>query len=338
MTRTPQHGRTAPSTAEDPQRGVAATAFAVLRRHRGPLVGATARVVGLCGLAGLLMTAAIFALAWPVFTRMRNQLIYYRYVEDPYLHDGTDLGLVAVCALPLFLLLLGIGSAALQGVCSRAVAAGGRAAEEGERSSAPLHARLRPVLAVYALRGLVAWSLPLLVTAVAYGFTGSHLDTPLPLDPGSWPYELVVASPAVAVCVAVLLRLALALAPAAAADGLGPRAALRRSWSLTWTRAGGVRVLAIALPLAALTAGVLRLTVQLALPLRPLVRTLVEQATGNFFAAYYAGILVPVVVGILVAAALALPLTCTAFAALHQHLRSPCIPSGGAGDTAVGAA
>ncbi|WP_406389686.1 hypothetical protein [Streptomyces sp. NBC_00887] len=88
-------------------------------------------------------------------------------------------------------------------------------------------------------------------------------------------------------------------------------------------RAGGVRVLALALPPAALTAGVLRLVVQLALPLRPLVRSLLEQATGNCLAAYYAGILAPVIVGILVTAALALPLTCTAFATLHDRLRSP---------------
>ncbi|WP_329579684.1 hypothetical protein [Streptomyces sp. NBC_01361] len=32
---------------------------------------------------------------------------------------------------------------------------------------------------------------------------------------------------------------------------------------------------------------------QLALPLRPLLRNSLEQATGNFFAAYYAGILAP---------------------------------------------
>lgn len=308
-----QHDRKAPSTSGSPQHDIAATTFAVLRRHRGALGGATARVVGLTGLTGMLMTAAVFALAWPLFTHMRNERIRYHRLEDPYLHDHTGLALVALWTLPLFLLLLGTGGAALQSVCSRAVAAGPR-----EPST-----RLRPVLAVYALRGLIVWPLPLLVAVVADSLTGFHIDTEdLLLERGSWTYTLVEVSPVAAVFVAVLLRLALTLAPAAAADGLGPRAALRRSWSLTWTRAGAVRVLALALPVAAVTAGVLRLVVQLALPLRPLVRDLLEQATGNFFAAYYAGILAPVAVGVLVTAAVILPVSCTAFAVLQDRLRS----------------
>ncbi|MFH9666929.1 hypothetical protein ACH4LQ_16945 [Streptomyces globisporus] len=177
------------------------------------------------------------------------------------------------------------------------------------------------MLFVYALRGLIVWPLPIGVAAWADSLTGYHLDTPLPLERGSWPYVLVSASPAVALGVAVLLRLALALAPAAAADGLGPWAAVRRSWSLTWTRTGVPRVLVLALPLAAVAAGVLRLAVQAALSLRPLVRELLEPAPGNFFAAYYAGILAPVVVGVLVTAALVLPVACTAFAVLHDRLR-----------------
>jgi hypothetical protein len=182
------------------------------------------------------------------------------------------------------------------------------------------------VLAVYALRSLIVWPLPVLATVVADRLTGNQLDTPEPLERGSFPHTLVEASPAAAVSVAVLLRLALSLAPAAAAAGLGPRAALRRSWSLTWTRSGFARVLALALPLAALTAGTVRLATELSLPLRPFIRAHLEQATGNFFAAYYAGILAPVLVGVLVAAAVTLPLTFTAFAALHDHLRSPRTP------------
>ncbi|MDI3419126.1 hypothetical protein [Streptomyces luteolus] len=300
MKRTTPHDHTAPQTGAgtpgaSPQHGVAATVLVALRWKRGAVVGATARVVGLAGLVGLVLTGAIFALAWPLFTHMRNERIRYQRLEDPYLHDHTDLALVALYTLPLFLLLLGVGSAALQNVCSRAVAAanGADTTAEEERPRAGGRARWRPVLAVNALRGLVVWPLPLLVHAVADSLTGYHLDTPQPLERGSWPHTLVTASPAVAVCVALLLRLGLALAPAAAAAGLGPRAALRRSWSLTWTRGGVPRVLALALPLAALTAGVLRLAVQLALPLRPVVRDLVEQVTGNFFAAYYAGILAP---------------------------------------------
>ncbi|GAA2653595.1 hypothetical protein [Streptomyces lunalinharesii] len=319
--RTPPDRTTQPTEAR-PQRGVTATAFAVLRRHRGAVAAATVRVVSLSGLAGLLMTAVTFALAWPVFTHMRTEQIRYHQLEDPYLHDPTELVRVALGALPLFLLLLCTGSAALQGVCSRAIAAGADAPSAEDRSRTAASGTLRGVLAVYALRGLIVWPLPLLVSAVAHGLTGYQLDTPEPLERGSLPYTLVAASPAAAVLVAVLVRLALSLAPAAAAEGLGARAALRRSWSLTWTRTGGARVLALALPLAALTAGVLRLVVELALPLRPLVRALLEGATGNFFAGYYAGILAPVIVGILVTAALTFPLTCGAFAALHDRLRS----------------
>ncbi|MEU9095401.1 hypothetical protein [Streptomyces sp. NPDC048428] len=319
------HDRTAPPAHTGPQRGITATAFTVLRRNRGALAGATGRVVGLSGLAGLLVTAAVFALAWPLFTHMRDERVRYHLMEDPYLHDHTDLTLVALVTLPLFLLILGTGTAALQSVCSRAVAA-------EPRGSSP---RLRPVLAVYVLRGLIVWSLPLLVLYVADRLTGDHIDTEDEvLARGSWPHALVEVSPVAAVFVAVLLRLALTLAPAAAADGLGARAALRRSWALTRTRAGAVRVLVLALPLAAVTAGVLRLVVQLALPLRPLVRTLLEEATGNFFAAYYAGILAPVIVGILVTAAVTLPVICTAFAVLQDRLRPPRISPRGAGATA----
>ncbi|MFE4061432.1 hypothetical protein ACFXP3_34945 [Streptomyces sp. NPDC059096] len=318
-----QHDRTTPPTSGGPRRGLVAAILAVLRRHRRALAAGTVRVVGLSGLAALLMTAVIFALAWPVFTRMRNQRIWYHYLEDPYLHDLSGLRLVAFTTLPLFLLLLGTGGAAVQTVCSRVVAAGSGEPSREIRSRAAVVERLRPVLTVYALRGLIVWTLPLLVAYVANSLTGYHLDTPEPLERGSWPYTLVKASPAAALLVAVVLRLALTLAPAAAAGGLGARAALRRSWSLTWTRTGAGRVLALALPLAALTAGVLRLVVQLALPLRPLVRSLLEQATGNFFAAYYAGILTPVLVGILVTAAVTLPLTCTAFAVLHDRLGAP---------------
>ncbi|MEU2067602.1 hypothetical protein [Streptomyces anulatus] len=322
----PQPDHPVPPTGGSPQPGLVSATFAVLRRRRGALASATVRIVGLSGLAGLLVTTAIFALAWPVFTRMRNQRIWYHHVEDPYLHDRTDLVLVALGTLPLFLLLLGTGGAALQAVCSRAVVAASTdpATTVREiRSGGPAPGRLRPVLAVYTLRGLIVWPLPLLVAFVADRLTGYHLDTPEPLERGSWPHTLVETSPAVAVFVAVLLRLALTLAPAAAAAGLGPRAAVRRSWSLTWTRAGAPRVLALALPLAALTAGVFRLVVQFALPLRPVVRGFVEQATGNFFAAYYAGVLAPVIVGVLVTAAVTLPVTCTAFAVLHDRLRAP---------------
>ncbi|MEW2549772.1 hypothetical protein AB0910_29085 [Streptomyces sp. NPDC047002] len=310
MTRsTQQDDRTAGAAGVRPRR-LAGAVCAVLWRHRGALARAAVRTAGGCGAAGLLLTAAVFALSWPVFTHMRNQRDWYRHVEDPYVHDSSGLGLVAVCTLPLFLLLLGIGSALLQGACSRAASPGQGGAD-----------RPWPVVAVYALRGAAVWSLPVVVHAVSQRFAGYQLDSPQPLRPGTLPFTLVRDSPLAALLVSAVLRLAFALAPAAAAAGLGPVGALRRSWSLTWTRAGWPRVLALALPLAALTAGALRLVTQLALPLRPLVRSLVEGSTGNFFAGYYAGVLAPVAVGVLATAALALPLSCTAFAVLHARLR-----------------
>ncbi|MFJ9108410.1 hypothetical protein [Streptomyces sp. NPDC102283] len=86
---------------------------------------------------------------------MRNQRVWYHHAEDPYLHDPTDLVLVALCTLPLFLLLLGTGSAALQVVCSRAVAAESAQSARESPSWGPAPGRLRPVLAVYTLRGLI---------------------------------------------------------------------------------------------------------------------------------------------------------------------------------------
>lgn len=211
-----QPGHPLPPTGSRPERGVTATAFAVLRRHRGALASATARVVGLTGLAGLLTTAAIFALAWPVFTTMRNERIRYHRLEDPYFHDHTDLALIAVCTLPLFLLPLGAGSAVLQTVCTRAVAAGA----EGPAGTDTPTGRQWRVLAVYALRGLIVWPMPLLALVVSERYTGDQLDTPTPLERGTWPYTLVAAAPAAALAVAVLLRLTLTLDPAAASAGL----------------------------------------------------------------------------------------------------------------------
>jgi hypothetical protein len=326
---TQQHDRTMPGRSGSREGSFVSTTFAVLRRHWRALAGATGRTVGLAGLAGLLLTAAIFVLARPLFVHMRDEQIRYHQFEDPYLHDPSDLGRLALCTLPLFLLLLGCTGAALQSVCSRAVAAGAQVPAREAPLGAPVRGRRRAVLAVYALRGLIVWSLPVVVGVVAHQLTGYQIDTEDEvLARGSWPHTLVSVSPVPAVFVAVLLRLALTLAPAAAADGLGPLAALRRSVSLTWARAGAVRVLALAVPLAALTAGLLRLVVELALPLRPLVRGHLEPVVGNFFAAYYAGILAPVLVGVLVTAAVVLPVACTAFAVLHERLRGSSATNG----------
>ncbi|WP_335977087.1 hypothetical protein [Streptomyces sp. CA2R106] len=316
-----QHDRPAPS--DPPQRGAAATVSAVLRRQRGALVRATAQVVGLAGLAWLLLTAAVFACSWPLFTHMRNQRNRYHYVEDPYVHDHTGLAKVALGTLPLFLLLLGIASAALQSACSRAVTAAstvrptGVAAEPGAASG---RTRIPALLTVYTLRGLITWPLVPLAVVAAHGLFGYH---PNGRDAHSWSNTLLTCLLVLAVLAAVLLRVGLALAPAAAAAGLNARTALRRSWSQVWTRAGAGRVLALTLPAAALCALLARLATQVALPARPAVRHLLADTTGNFFAGYYAGILAPVILGLLTAAALTYPFTCTAFATLHDRLSRP---------------
>lgn len=110
----------------------------------------------------------------------------------------------------------------------------------------PVPGRLRPMLAVYALRGLIVWPLSLLVAFVADRLTGCHLDTPEPLRRGSWPHTLVEASP----------RLPCSSRCCCASHSPSPRpprppvpAPARPCavpWSLTWTRAGAPRVPALA--------------------------------------------------------------------------------------------
>ncbi|MEK8143984.1 hypothetical protein NKH18_24800 [Streptomyces sp. M10(2022)] len=178
------------------------------------------------------------------------------------------------------------------------------------------------MLAVYTLRSLIVWPLPLLVAAVANSLTGLHLDTDEQLlERGSWPYALVAASlwlPCSPPCCCARPH----SRPSRRGRWPRPRAALRRSWSLTWTRAGAARVLALALPLAALTAGMVRLVVQLALPLRPWY-----EPSSNRRRATSSPRITP-------ASSPRhrrhpghrgrdLPLTCTAFAVLHDRLRTP---------------
>ncbi|MFJ4805901.1 hypothetical protein [Streptomyces murinus] len=55
------------------------------------MAGATVCVVGLSALARLLTTTAIFALAWPVFTQMRNWHNWCHHLENPNLYDHTVL-------------------------------------------------------------------------------------------------------------------------------------------------------------------------------------------------------------------------------------------------------
>ncbi|MEU2083412.1 hypothetical protein ABZ569_16275 [Streptomyces albus] len=309
-----------PPGEEKPPRGLVLATLGALRRNRRPLAVATGRIVGLTAATGLLVTAAVFGCAWPVFTAMRNARIQARLDEDPYSHDPDDLLLVTACALPVMLILLGAGCAALQSACSRAVAAGAQQPCTEADLREAVRARLLPVLTVYALRGLAVWAPPVTALWAAVTLTGPPSTPPYPLRRGTLPAQFVETSPVLGLLIAVVLRVFFALAPAAAANGLPPLAALRRSRALVWSRAGWLRTAAVAAAYGLLVAGAVRLLAQLALPLRPLVRSAVQDVTGNCFAAYYAGLLAPVVVGLVLSAALCVPVAYTTLATLHSRL------------------
>ncbi|MFC8591162.1 hypothetical protein [Streptomyces atroolivaceus] len=134
--------------------------------------------------------------------------------------------------------------------------------------------------------------------------------------------------PLLGVAIALLLRLGWTLAPAAAsAEGLSPRAAMRRSWSLVWGRTSAwFRTVAVALPLGGLTVGLYVLLHLVARPLRSgTVSLFLEWGPDNTYGAYAAGLLAPIAAALLLTGALALPPAHTALAILHRRLarRSP---------------
>ncbi|MGW2419143.1 hypothetical protein ACWC0C_07745 [Streptomyces sp. NPDC001709] len=285
------------------------------------LPGWTAGIVGLTGLAGLAVTLTAFVAARPAFAHMWQGAQRAHRMEDSYAPDIAPLWRVLLGGLPFLLLLLCLGCGALQIVHCAAVDSRTRhrAPAEGQLAGA-LRAR---VLAVYVLRGVPVW------TALVNGFlaaeflTTTEFTAPAPLWPGGGTWTLVrYGAPGTGVLVALLLRLGWTLAPAAAAaDRLGPLAALRRSWTLVWSRAGWPRTVAAALPLGVLTVGVYVVAQYAAQPLRPGTRSLVlTYGTDNPYTAYAAGALAPVAVAVLLSATLTLPLAHRVFAALYRRL------------------
>ncbi|MFB4422835.1 hypothetical protein C5F59_017265 [Streptomyces sp. QL37] len=313
-----------PTTPEEPQaegghgprHGIVRTAFGALRRDGGPLFGVTARVTGLAALGGLAVTVVAFLVMWPTFTEIRLASIRAHLDEDSYAPDGSlvnGMWLTLLACLPFLILLLHLGCAAIQTAAARATGEG--------------RGRFRAVLGVYVLRGVLVWAPVVLGILVEEYFTTTTFREYTALVP-KWEYPnlfevLRYGPPLLGMATALVLRLGWTLAPATAAtEGLGPRASLRRSWSLVWGRASAwFRTVAFALPLGGLTVGMYVLLHLAARPLRPgTVHVFLEWGPDNTYAAYVVGLLVPIAVALLLTGTLALPPAHAALAVLQRRL------------------
>ncbi|MFG2588294.1 hypothetical protein [Streptomyces sp. NPDC048438] len=312
---TPEQAR-AEEGGHGPRHGIVRTALSALRRDGRPLFGVTARVTGLAALGGLAVTVVAFLVMWPTFTEIRLGAIRARIDEDSYAPDGSrvnDMWLTLLACLPFLILLLHLGCAAIQTAAARATG-GGRG-------------RFRAVLGVYVLRGVLVWAPVVLGILVEEYFTTTTFREYTALVP-KWEYPnlfevLRYGPPLLGMTTALVLRLGWTLAPATAAtEGLGPRAAMRRSWSLVWGRASAwLRTVAFALPLGGLTVGMYVLLHLAARPLRSgTVHVFLEWGPDNTYAAYVVGLLVPIAVALLLTGALALPPAHATLAVLQQRL------------------
>ncbi|MFB6657792.1 hypothetical protein ACFRAA_06015 [[Kitasatospora] papulosa] len=301
--------------------GIVRTALAVMRRDGSRLYGRATLVTGLVALGGLLLAAVGFVAAWPEFTEIRLGAIQARIDEDSYAPDGrrvNTMWLILLACLPFLILLLHLACTALQTACVRATAEPGGSGPRG---------RFRTVLGVYAVRGVLVWAPSVLGILVQLYFTTTTFREYTVLVP-LWEYPrlnplLEYGPPLLGLALTLLLRFGWALAPAASAyEGLGPLAALRRSWSLTWGRAASwFRALAVALPLGGLTVGLYLLLQAAARPTRSWAASLfLEWGPDNTYGAYVAGVLAPIATALLLTGALTLPLAHTTLAVLHQRL------------------
>ncbi|WP_424922093.1 hypothetical protein [Streptomyces sp. wa53] len=319
--------RTAPGEvrqAEEPyaaEPGIARTALAVMRRDGGRLYGRAALVTGLVALGGLVLTVVGFVAAWHEFDEIRLGAIHAHVNEDSYAPDGRrvqTMWLILLACLPFLILLLHLACATLQTASARAAAEPGGSGPRG---------RFRTVLGVYAVRGVFVWAPLVLGVLVQLYFTTTTFRDYTVLVP-LWQYPnlnplLEYGPPLLGLALTLLLRFGWALAPAASAnEGLGPLAALRRSWSLTWGRATSwFRALAVALPLGGLSVGLYLLLEAAARPTRSWAASLfLEWGPDNTYGAYVAGVLAPIATALVLTGALILPPAHTVLAALHQRL------------------
>ncbi|MEF9912508.1 hypothetical protein ACIGNW_08250 [Streptomyces sp. NPDC053707] len=305
---------------DGPRHGIVRTAFGVLRRDGRPLFGLTARVAGLVALGSLLLTAVAFLVAWPTFTEIRAGAIRAEaYDGDSYAPDGRrvqHLWLILLACMPFLILLLHLGCTAIQTASARAVAGAGT------------RGLFRTVLGVNVLRGVLVWAPVVLGILVEEYFTTTLFREYTVIVP-KWEYPnlfkiLRYGPPLLGMATALVLRLGWTLAPAiAATEGLGPWAALRRSWSLTWSRASAAwfRTVAVALPLGLLTVGVYLLLHPAARPLRSgTVHLFLAWGPDNTYAAYVAGVLAPIAAALLLTGALVLPPAHTLLVVLQRRL------------------
>lgn len=292
---------------------VAATAARALSRGGRSLAGVILCVVALSGLLGLLATAAAFAVARPEFTKMRENLLWARSAEDPVSTDTWPLLLVALGAAPVLLAVLALGCAAtgLAGAAAVAGAADSAGRFTARRLGRRIRAGLGTVFAVHLVRGLAVAAAAALSFAACVGLAAASAALSW-ADPFRFdgPFDSLSHLVAMIAPGALLIRLGFALAPSCAAlDGTGVWVALRRSWSLVWSRR--------AWPL---TAGALLLTTCYWLPVHLLIRHLagpldsvvhsavLAHVTPNTYVAHAAGLLTPGALAVLLSALSPCPL------------------------------
>jgi hypothetical protein len=267
---------------------------------------------------------------------MRQDLLYARQSEDPYSAHPQPLVEVAFAFLPVFLLVLALGSAVLHLAYTRAVIAVEPSPDVTarglwKRSREPL----KTVFALYVVRGVIVAAGVLASMTLCVG-VAVGLDAFTSLRPfrGGGPFDTVNGVASMLLPVALLLRLGFVLAPAASAvDGLPPRAALRRSWQLVWSRRTWPQTGAVVVPTVGYVIGAYLLFWHAAEPLRPAADSwALAHVTSNTYAAHAAGVVAPVAVAVLLTATVTLPVAHTALTALYLRLRDR--PTGGRGEAA----
>jgi hypothetical protein len=299
-------------------------AFGAVHRQRRPLAVLVLWTVALAGAAGLLATALAFGLAWPRFTQAWNDLLAARRSEDSNFANPESVMLPALGALPAVLLVAGVVGAVLQTACAVCVTTAEAGRAMGARRLWQLTRTLvGRVVAVYILRGTLVLAAVLASGALCVG-VALGVDKFTGFDPFSTegPFTLngiaLMLAPS-----AVLLRAGFLLGPAASAvDGLAPRAALRRSWSLMRRRAAWPWLIGACLLSAGCAGAACLLVGQVDAPLQAAVREAVlTDVTHNTYVAYAAGVLAPVMTTALLFVAVALPPTQTYLTAAYLRLR-----------------
>ncbi|CAM5283112.1 hypothetical protein SALBM135S_08678 [Streptomyces alboniger] len=304
--------------------GGARAAFGAVRRQGRSLPVLVLCTVALAGAAGLPAIAAAFALAGPQFAQAWNDLLAARLAEDSNPAHPESVLLPALWVLPAVLLVAGGVGAVLQTACAVCVTTAEAGPPGARRLWRRARTRVARVAAVHVLRGTLVLAAVVVSGALCVG-AGVAVDTCTGLEPfgSEGPFSLT-GTALMSAPVAVLLRAGLLLAPAACAvDGLTPRAALRRSWSLMRRRAALPWLVGACVLSAGCAGAVLLLVRQTAAPLHAAVRdTVLAHVTHNTYVAYAAGALAPVVAAALLCTALALPLAHTYLTAAYLRLRA----------------